>query len=133
MNWLGNIWTLTIHCYNDDCCLIIHSDFIWIVANFFNGLSCDLLEINFSLSMNLSKDHTDWVFDSTFTCNFGVWILSKASIKNWVRNVIAKFIRMTAGNIFWGEEKVSRFDFVIHRGKVEVWYFIIILGFYLTC
>ena len=119
MNWLGNIWTLTIHCYNNNCSFIIHSDFIGIITNLFDGLSGDLLEVNLSLSMNLSEDHTDGVLDCTFTCNFGVRILSETCVENGVRNVVTKFIGMTACNVFWGEEEMSRLYFVIHGKKLK--------------
>ena len=119
VNWLGDIRTLTIHCYNNDRSFIIHSDFIGIVTDLLDGLPGDLLEVNFSLSMDLSEDHADGVLDCTFTCNFGVRVLSETSVENRVRNVVTKFIGMTTGNVFWGEKEMSRLEFVIHGKKLK--------------
>lgn len=117
MDWLSNIWTLLVHSDDDNSCLVIHTDIVGIIANFLDGLSCDLLEVDFSLCMNLSEDHTDGVFDWAFTGDFWIGILSEAGVKNGVWNVVTKFIGVATCNIFWGKEEMSRFDFVIHWKK----------------
>ena len=77
-------------------------------------MSGDLFEVDFSFGMDFTEDHTNGVLDRAFTSNFGVGILSEAGIKDRVGNVITEFIRMTTGNIFRGEEEVTRLDLRNH-------------------
>jgi len=56
---LSNIGTLLINSYNNNSGFVIHTNFNGIVTNFFDGLSSDLLEVDFSLSADFTEDHAD--------------------------------------------------------------------------
>ena len=85
------------------CCLIVHADFSRVIADFLNGLTCDLLDIDIGVGGDFSEDHADGIFDCGLAGHHGVWVSSEAGIENGVGDVIAKLIRMSTGDGFGGE------------------------------
>ena len=98
---------LLIKSHDDSASTVIHADISWFIANFFDGLSGNLFDIGLCFSANLSKNHANGIFDCGLACHHGVWIFRKTGIENWIRDVIAEFIRMTTGNTLRCEEEMS--------------------------
>lgn len=76
--------TLLVHCDDDGCDSVIHTDSDIGVSDFFNGFSGDLFDVDLSSRVDFSENHTDVIFDCTFTCYFCVSILSEISIKDGI-------------------------------------------------
>jgi hypothetical protein len=109
MNALSNIWWLFVNCDNDSGSLVVHSDFVGIVSNFFNSLTGDLLEVYLGFGADLTKDHANWVLNCTFTCNLGVGVLLETGVKDRVRNIVAEFVGVSTGYIFGSKQEMARF------------------------
>ncbi len=114
VDWLGNIWTLFINGDYNNGCFIVHTDLNWIITDFLNSLTCYLLEVDFGFSADLTEDHTYTILNWALTSNFWSWILCEAGIKNRVRNIVTKFIWVTASYVLWGKEEMSRLKWMVH-------------------
>ena len=88
---------------------MVHADIDWVIAYFLNGLSNNLLDVGLSFGADLPEDHADGVFDSSLASNHGVGVFSEAGVKDWVGDVVAEFIGVSAGDALGGEEEVSFF------------------------
>lgn len=109
MNSLSYLAWLLINSNYNCSCFVVHSDINWVITHFFDGLPDYLLNIRFSLSAYLSKNHAHWIFNSCLACNHWIRILGKASIKDRVRDIVTEFIRMSTCDTLWCEEKVTFF------------------------
>jgi hypothetical protein len=107
MHTLSNLGWLLVNGNDYSCSFIIHSDFICIVSNFLNCFSCNLFEVNISSCANLSKNHANWVFDSTLARNFSVRILFETGIKYRVWDIVTEFVGVACGDVFWCKQEMS--------------------------
>ncbi len=115
MDWVGNLGRLLINCNDNGSHLMVHSDVYVVITNFFNSLSCNLFEIDFSSCTDLAEDHTDRILNGRLTSNFGIGILRKTSVQDGVGYIVTKLIGVTACDVFRGKEKVSRLREKIHN------------------
>ncbi len=113
VNTLSNFRRLLVNGNNDGCSFVIHSDLVGVVADFLNGLSGDLLEVDLAICADLAEDHADRVFDSTLTCHFSVGVFFKTGVKDGVRDVVAEFVRVAGSDALGGVEEMTKL-----RGKL---------------
>ena len=111
---------------------MIHADIDWVVADLLDGLPDNLLDIGFRFGADLSEDHADWIFDSSLACYHGVGVFGETGIEDWVRDVVAEFIGVSASDTLGGEEEVPFFGskmLFLHNRYLYCW--LEILLFYL--
>ncbi|CBI19941.3 unnamed protein product, partial [Vitis vinifera] len=69
-----------------------------IIKNKSNGAACvtdNLLIVYISLGGNLSKDHNHVSLGACFTCNLAIRVLSEASIKHCIGDLVTQLVEMT--------------------------------------
>ncbi len=81
---LGDIGALFIDGDDDDGSFVIHADVDGVVADFLDGLSGNLLEVDFGLGADLAEDHADAVFDGALAGDFGFGVLGEAGVEDRV-------------------------------------------------
>lgn len=59
MDALGDVWRLFVDGHDDGGSLVVHADLVRVVADLFNSLTGNLLEVDLSLSADLSENHAD--------------------------------------------------------------------------
>lgn len=99
VNRLSDIGALFIDGDDDDGGFVIHTNVNGVVADFFNGLSGNLFEVDFGLSADFTEDHADAVFDGTFAGDFGFGVLGETGVKDGVGDVVTEFVGVSAGDV----------------------------------
>jgi len=90
--------------------LVVKTFFNIVITNFFDGLSDNLLIRHQRVSRaDFTENHHESVLAGRLTSNLGIRIFCQACIKDRVRNVVAKLIRMSNRNrLRWEEEVILR-------------------------
>ena len=111
---------------------VVHADIDWVVADLLDGLPDNLLDIGFRFGADLSENHADGIFDSSLACYHGVGVFGETGVKDWVGDVVAEFIGVSASDTLGGEEEVPFFGsemLFLHNRYLYCW--LEILLFYL--
>ena len=95
LNILGNIRALLPNVDQDFAIINIKAH---IIKNKSNGAACvtdNLLIVYIGLGGNLSKDHNHVSLGACFTCNLAIRVLSEASIKHCIGDLVTQLVEMT--------------------------------------
>ena len=77
-----------------------------VIANLFNGVAYNLLNIDGSMGRDFSCDNSDAGFNQAFTGNLAPRVLQENSIQNGVGYLVRHFIGMPFGNGFGGKQVI---------------------------
>lgn len=100
VNSVSDLGRLFIESDNDCGSTIIHSDVDGVIADLFDGLTDDGLDVGFCCGADLPEDHADGVFDGSLACNHGVGVFGKAGIEDGIGDIVTQFIGMATGDAF---------------------------------
>ncbi len=103
---LGDIGALLVHRDEDSASLVIEAFVGVIVADFFDGVACDFLEVEGGFGGDLTCDHDQAGVEESFACNTTAGIVFEAGIKDCVRDLIRHFVGVAFGDGFGGKEKI---------------------------
>jgi hypothetical protein len=82
MDGLGDIGALFINSDDNDSSPVVHADFDGVVADFLDGLSGNLFEVDFGLCADFAEDHADAVFDGTLAGHLGLGVLGETCVED---------------------------------------------------
>jgi len=95
INRLGNVGGLLLDGDNDIASLVVKSLGGIVIADVLDGIANDLLVVNGGRSGNLSKDHDHASLGASLAGNTAALIILDAGIKNSIRHLIAKLVRVS--------------------------------------
>lgn len=107
---LGDIGALFVHRDEDSASLVIKAFVGVIVADFFDGVACDLLEVEDGFGGDLTRDYDQAGVEESFACNAAAGIVFEAGIKDCIRDLIRHLVGVAFGDGFGGKEKI-----LVHR------------------
>ena len=95
VNTHSDICGLFIKSCNNSTCISIKTIISIVISDLTDSITNDLLDINISLSCDLTHNKYKTCSSSSLTCNTAHRILLHHSVKDRIRNRVADFIRMS--------------------------------------
>ncbi len=103
---LGDIGALFVHGDEDSACLVIKAFVGVIVADVFDGIACDLLEVECGFGGDLACDDDQSGVEEGFACNATTGIFFEAGIKDCIGDLVCHLVGVAFGDGFGSKQKI---------------------------